>query len=676
MKRLAVDTGGTFTDVVYIDDETKQVIVDKVMTTPQDLVQGVLAAIKKINIDLSEVALFIHGTTAGLNTIAQRTGSRVGLITTRGFTDVLEMTRSSRKEVYDYLWKKPQPLVPRYLRRGVPERTSHTGEILEKLDDARVRQTVKDLKEAQVESIAVCFLHSYANPAHEIKAGEIIHDVWPEVIVSLSHQVAMEIGENVRTNTTILSAYSGKAIVGYVSRLNDDLKHMGFRGQLLILGSNGVLGIEAAREKPLSSLSSGPVGGAAGAAYLAGLCGVKNVVTMDVGGTSYDVSIIKDGVNQERHESELLGYPVLMAGIDIRSIGAGGGSIARVDAGGLPTVGPESAGANPGPMAYGLGGKEPTVTDAALVNGLIDPDYFLGGEIRLDLNRAISGIDEIAGKLGISVNEAAEGILAIARNNMTTATSEILIGQGHDPRDFVLMGFGGGGGIFASGIARDMSISKVIIPPDPGVFCARGILTMNLVHTYARSYARLLDGINIKELNDIYRDMEGQAYNLLKTEGMTAETIEYTRSMEMGYEDQHYFIETPAPGGVLREKDRWNIGEEFEKLHEARYGHRIQAPLKINILRLKATGRIKDVPVTEIKKGKETPVNALKKKRQVFLDGKMTATPIYERDRLSCGNTIAGPAIIEEPFHITMVMPGQTTEVDRLGNLIIRTGGK
>jgi N-methylhydantoinase A len=645
------------------------------MTTPQDLVRGVVASIKKIKIDLSEVTLFIHGTTAGLNTIAQRTGSRVGLITTRGFTDVLEMTRSSRKEVYDYLWKKPQPLVPRYLRRGVPERTSHTGKILQQLDEEQVIETIKYLKENKVESVAVCLLHSYANPAHELKIGEIIREVWPEVNVSLSHQVAMEIGENVRTNTTILSAYSGKAIVGYVSRLNAELKEMGFTGQLLILGSSGVLGIEAAREKPLSSLSSGPVGGAAGAAFLAGLCGYKNVVTMDVGGTSYDVSIIEDGVNLERHESELMGYPVFMAGIDIRSIGAGGGSIAGVDAGGLLAVGPESAGANPGPMAYGLGGEEPTVTDAALVNGLIDPDYFLGGEIKLDLGKATAGISEIAGKLGIGLNQAAEGILTIARNNMTTATAEILIGQGHDPRDFALMAFGGGGGIFAGAIARDMSISRVIVPPDPGVFCARGILTMNLVHTYARSYARRLDGINITELNDIFKDMEGQALKLLETEGMSADTVEYTRTMELGYADQHYFIETPVPGGELKETSRKKIGNAFESLHESRYGHRIKALLKISAVRLKATGRIKDISVTEVEKGQKIPAGALKKKRQVFLDGKLTATPIYERGRLTCGNVITGPAIIEEPFHTTLVMPGQTAEIDRLGNIIINTGG-
>ena len=675
MKRLAVDTGGTFTDIVYVDDDTMQIIVDKVPTTPSDLGKGVLEAIRKIRIDISGVALFIHGTTAGLNTIAQRTGARVGLITTRGFTDILEMTRSSRKDVYNYLWKKPKPLVPRYLRWGVSERTNFKGEILERLDEQEVKEIVKKLRGDGVEAIAVCLLHSYANPENEQRIGEIINEVWPEVSVSLSHQVAREVGENIRANTTIISAYSGKAMAGYISLLSENLKDMGFSGQLLVLGPSGVLGIEAAREKPLSSLSSGPVGGAAGAAYLAGLSGLKNVVTMDVGGTSFDVSIIKDGVNVERHESELMGYPVFNAGIEILSIGAGGGSIARVDAAGLLTVGPESAGANPGPMAYGLGGTEPTVTDAALVNGLLDPDYFLGGEVRLDLGLAEKGVSGIAEKLGISLNKAADGILAIARNNMTTATTEILIGHGDDPRDFTIMAFGGGGGIFAGAVARDMSVSRVIIPPDPGVFCARGILTMNLVHTYSRAFARSLDKMDIRELADVYQDMEKSAFKILTAEGMSKGKIEFTRYLEMGYEGQHYFIETPVPGGELRQSTKKEIGNSFERLHETRYGHRIEAPLTTTNAGLKAVGKIQDVPVAEIKQGKEIPREALKKPRKVYLDGNLIDTRIYERDKLTCGNSIIGPAIIEEPFHTTVVMPGQTLLVDKVGNLIIQTGG-
>lgn len=674
MKRLAVDTGGTFTDIVYIDDDTMQMVVDKVPTTPRDLGRGVLDSIEKIKVDMAGVALFIHGTTAGLNTVAQRTGARVGLISTRGFTDVLEMTRSSRKEVYNYLWKKPAPLVPRHLRLGAGERTTHAGEILENIDEQEIRQIAGKLRDNGVEAVAVCLLHAYANPENEQRIGKIINEAWPEVTVSLSHQVAREIDENRRMNTTVISAYMGKAVAGYINRLSESLKNHGFTGQLLILGPGGVLGIDAAGEKPLYSLASGPVGGAAGAAHLAALCGIKDVVTMDVGGTSFDVSVIKDGVNLEKHESELMGYPVLMAGIEIVSIGAGGGSIARVDDAGLLTVGPESAGADPGPMAYGLGGTEPTVTDAAIVNGLIDPGYFLGGESPLYLDKAIEGVSVIAEKLGLTVNEAADGILAVARNNMTTATTEVIIGQGYDPRDFTIMGYGGGGGIFVGSIAKDMSVSKVVIPPGPGVFSARGILTMNLVHTYSQAYIHPFDDIDFQGLEDIYKGMENNAREILASEGMTSDDMEFVRSLDMGYEGQSYYVETPVPGGSLDENARTVIGESFEELHEKRYGHRINAPLIADNIRLKAIGRIKDTPVAEIGWGKEIPPEAVKPRRQVYLDGSLRDTPIYERDRLLCGNTLEGPVIIEEPFHTTVLMPGQTLEVDRLGNLIINAG--
>jgi N-methylhydantoinase A len=326
-------------------------------------------------------------------------------------------------------------------------------------------------------------------------------------------------------------------------------------------------------------------------------------------------------------------------------------------------------------MAYGLKGTEPTVTDAALVNGLIDPEYFIGGEICLDIDLAKKGINDIAGKLGLSLHEAADGILAVARNNMTIATTEILIGQGYDPRDFTIMAFGGGGGIFAANIARDMSISRVIIPPGPGVFSARGILTMNLVHIYSRAYARAIDKLDIKELEDIFKDMENSALEILTTEKMSKDEVEFVRTLDMGYESQHYHIETPVPGGKLTDNARIKIGDTFEALHEAKYGHRIAAPLAITNARLKAIGNIKDIPVTEIGQSKEIPRDAIKPMRQVYLDGEFVDAQIYEMGRLLGGNCIAGPAIVEEPFHTTVILPGQTVEVDRLGNLIISTGG-
>jgi N-methylhydantoinase A len=675
MKRVAVDIGGTFTDIVYIDDDTMNIVVDKTRSTPWDIGQAVTEAIKKARIDMSAIALFIHGTTVGVNTIVQRKGAKVGLITTSGFTDVLEMARGDRPELYNYLWKKPKPLVPRNLRLGVRERTNYLGEIVEKLDEKQLAEIVGKLKREGVEAVAVCLLHSYANPENEQRIGGEINEVWPEASVALSHLVSREYREYERTSTTVINAYIEKAVVGYLNRLSANLKELGFTGQLLISGPSGVLGIEAVKEKALYTIASGPIGGAAGAAHLAGLCGIKDLLTMDIGGTSIDMSIIKDGVNVERHQSEVMGYPVLMAGVDIRAIGAGGGSIARVDAAGLLTVGPESAGADPGPMSYGLGGTEPTVTDAALVNGLIDPDYFLGGEVSVDVELAKKGVKDVADKLGLSLNEAADGILSVARNNMINTISEILIGQGYDPRDFAIMAYGGAGGLFAANIAKDMSISRVVVPMAPGVFSAQGILTMNLVHTYARAYARSVDGLDIKELEGIYTEMENSALQILATEGISRDSIEFARSLDMCYEGQHYYIETPVPNVTLEAAAKTGIRDSYERLHEIRYGHRIQAPMLTINVRLRATGRIKETPVAEIEAGKDIPQSAVKQKRKIYLDGQLVESQIYERDQMLCGNTITGPAIIEEPFHTTVVMAGQTLQVDKLGNLIIHTGG-
>jgi N-methylhydantoinase A len=677
MKRIAVDIGGTFTDIVYIDEDAMQVVVDKVRSTPWDIGQAVLDAIRKIKVNLSEVELFIHGTTAGINTIVQRKGSKIGLIATKGFADVLEMARGNKKELYDYMWKKPKPLVPRYLRLAVRERANHLGEIVERLDEKEAEEIIWKLKEHGVEAIAVCLLHSYVNPENEIRLGELIKEFWPEVTLALSHLVAREMREYERTSTTVINAYIEKAVVNYLGRLSENLKEAGFLGQLLVLGPSGVLGVDAVKEKAIYTLASGPIGGAAGAAYLARRCGMKDLVTMDVGGTSFDVSVIKDGINVEKHQTEIMGYPVLMAGMDIRPIGAGGGSIARVDAAGLLTVGPESAGANPGPMAYGMGGMEPTVTDAALVNGLIDPNYFLGGEIHMDLDLAKQGVRDIAKKLGLSLNEAADGILSVARNNMTTATMEILVGQGFDPRDFTLMSYGGAGGIFAAYLAKDMSISRVIVPQAPGVFSARGILAMNLVHTDAHAYVQAMDELNIQELEGIYRNMENPAFKMLIAEGISRDAMEFQRSLDICYEGQRYYIETPVPIIKLKENDKIKIEirDSFERLYELRYGHLMNVPLRTINARLKATGKIKEIPLSEIKQGKEIPQRAIKKKRKVYLEGNLIETQIYERAELLCGNTIPGPAIIEEPFHTTVVMPGQTLQVDNLGNLIIFSGG-
>ncbi len=673
MKRIAVDIGGTFTDIVHIDDNTMKIVTDKVRSNPEDISSAIFEAIKKIKINVRKIGLFVHGTTVGLNTVVQKKGSKVGLITTEGFTDVLEMARGDRKELYGYLWKKPKPLVPRHLRLGINERSSHLGQIIKSVNKEELKEAIDKFRVQNVEAVAVCFLHSYINPKNELDAGKIIKELWPEVDISLSHLVAREFREYERMSTTVLDAYIKKRVVRYLNRLSEILDKSNFGGRFLIVSPGGVLGVNAIKEKAIATFASGPIGGVSGSMHISRLTGEENLVTMDAGGTSFDVSLIKDGAAVVRHQSELLGYPVLMPGMDIRPIGAGGGSIARVDSGGLLIVGPESAGADPGPMCYGLGGKEPTVTDAALVNGLVDPEYFLGGEILLDLELARKGVSVIAERLNLNLHEAADGILTVAGNNMTTATKEILIGQGYDPRNFTLMSYGGAGGIFAARIASDMSILKVIIPLDPGVFSARGMLTMDIIHNFAQTHNRSMNSIDMHELNDIYQNMEERGRKMLHEEQIPDDAILFVKSIDMCYEGQGHYVEVPAPDEELTADSVAEISKRFHSLHMTRYGHQMDAiPKTINI-RLKAIGKIREIPVKEYPEASEISETAYKKKRKVYMKGSFTEWSILDRNKLTAGNSINGPAIVEEPHHITIVLSDQSLYVDKFGNLIINS---
>lgn len=671
MKRIAVDIGGTFTDIVCLNDDTLEMMADKVHSTPFEIGRAVLDAVLKIKADLREVELFVHGTTVGLNTVVQGKGAKTGLITTEGFRDVLEMGRGDRRELYNYLWKKPKPLIPRHLRLGLDERTDALGRILRKVRREDVARILEYFKERGVEAIAVCLLHSYANPENEIVTGGIIQELWPEVDVSLSHLVAREFREYERMSTTVLDAYIKRRVVRYLGSLSDNLSRQNFSGQILIVSPNGVLGLSAVREKAIATFASGPIGGVSGSLFAAAQIGLRNLVTMDVGGTSFDVSVIRNNSPIVRHRSELMGYPVLLPGVDIRPIGAGGGSIARVDEGGLLRVGPESAGASPGPMCYGLGGQEPTVTDAALVNGLINPGYFLGGEITLDMDRARAGISGIADKLRLSLPEAAAGILAVARSNMTTATREILIGQGHDPRDFALVSYGGGGGIFAAGIARDLAVSRVVIPPQPGVFSALGMLSMDIVHAYAQTHARSMDALDVGELNRIYQEMENRGFAMLKKEGIPEGAIEYRRSLDMCYEGQGHSVEVPVPEGDLEESSKAEITGRFHNLHQVRYGHRMdRTPKTINV-RARVIGKIVKAPLKPYPENPAIPEDAFKPARDVYFEGRFGPWRVLERSRLPAGNALDGPVIVEEPHHTTVVWPGQKLRIDAFLNLIL-----
>ncbi|MCC6675218.1 MAG: hydantoinase/oxoprolinase family protein, partial [Thermomicrobiales bacterium] len=473
MIRIGTDIGGTFTDIVWIDDQSGEIAADKAPTTPADVVQGVMAAYEKANVEASAVGAFIHGSTVATNALVTGRGAITGLITTKGFRDILEIRRIDRPDdhIYNIFWEKPKPLVPRRRRLEISARMMFDGTVLSPIDETEVRVVTEKLLEEGVDSIAVCLLHAYADPSHELAVRAIIRDIDPDLYVSMSHEVAREIREYERTSSTVIDAYVKKPVVSYLDRLETRLRdEAGLANPPLIANSTGgVSTVDAISRAPIQMMESGPAGGAIGAAYLAEKLGMPNLVTGDVGGTSYDVSIVVDGKTLLATEHDLLGYTAKVSSIDVRSVGAGGGSIARVDAGGRLHVGPSSAGADPGPMCYDRGGDAPTVTDAAVVTGLIDPSLFAGGEMKLRSELAQQGIAPIAEQLGLCTDEAAEGILTVARNNMANVTRQTLVGQGHDPRDFALLAFGGGGGLFASEVARTLDIPHVIIPRHPAV---------------------------------------------------------------------------------------------------------------------------------------------------------------------------------------------------------------
>lgn len=679
MKRMATDVGGTFTDIVWVDDVTGEVKADKASTTPRDVVQGVLEATRKTKVPAAEIGQFVHGSTVATNALIVMGGGRTGLITTKGFRDSLEIRRINRPDdhIYNIFWRKPAPLIPRALRLEVTERLRYTGEVITPVDRAEVEAAVTELKTAGVETIAICFLHAYANPAHEIEAREIVRELWPEVYVSMSHEVAREIREYERVSSTAIDAYVKKPVVSYLRRLQKSFQDdIGVANDPLIANSTGgVSTIDAIERAPIQMLASGPAGGAIGAAYLSSVMGMPNLVTADVGGTSYDVSVVVEGKNVLRTEHEILGYVAKVSSIDVRSVGAGGGSLAFVDDGGLLHVGPASAGADPGPMCYGKGGTKPAVTDAAVVSGLIDPKRFAGGEIELKAELSAQGIGEIAQKLGLTPDQAAEGVLTIARNNMADVTRQVLVGQGYDPRDFALLGFGGGGGLFACDVARNLDIPTVVIPNHPAAFSAWGMLSADIVGTFARSYVKSMAELDAAFVSGLYAEMEAEAAALMEEAAVSPDKVHFERSLEARYEGQGHEVEVPLDGVVFDDKISETLATRFDERHTIRYGHAMTSGRETVTFRLRAFGAMEKLAIQTIEAGGEDSSAALRETRSIHVAGKRHECGIYDRGKLKAGNVIQGPAIIEEPAHVTVIFPQDRLTVDQFGNLIVAIGG-
>ena len=683
--RVGFDVGGTFTDFALQADDGR-LLTGKRLTTPDDparaCVEGLRELIARAGLGWADLAQAVHGTTLGSNVVIERKGGQVALLTTRGFRDVLIIGREKRYQLYDLLIEKPAPLVPRSRIREVVERVAFDGEVLVPLDEARLRETVRDLVREGVASIAVCFLHAYVNPAHERRTADIIREEAPQVSVSLSSEVSPVIREYERTSTTVVNAYVMTAVRDYLERLEATLLALDYRGRLFVMQSGGgIATAETMARFPVRMIESGPAAGTLMAAVYGKLTGHTDLVAFDMGGTTAKLSLIADGVPQTIREFELhrirlqpgSGIPMNIQAIDLVEIGAGGGSIARVETG-VIRVGPDSAGAVPGPICYGLGGTEPTVTDANLVLGYLNPDYFLGGRMRLDAERARQGIDaRIARPLGLGVAEAAWGIHQVVTTNMELATRVVSIERGYDPRRLALAAFGGSGPVHGCRLAHALGIPRAILPAAAGVTSAIGLLAADVRFDLSRSYVRRLDAVDPAYLASILEEMAAQGGTVVREAGV-AGGLSLARSADMRYVGQGFELSVPIPDGPVDDRTAAGLRGAFDRVYAHRYGYSdAKAAVELVTVSVTVTGAGPEVRLPEQRPGARDAADARKPDRPAYFPETRGYVPcaVYDRARLPVGARIQGPAVVEEPESTTVLPPGTTAEVDPWANLTV-----
>ncbi len=687
MFQVCIDTGGTFTDGVLIDEEGN-VAIGKVATTPADIAQGIIESItllghevygmtlNKLLIKTQTVTL---GTTVGNNAIAQLKGAKVCMITTKNFRDILEMRRMIKSDLYNLKLPQPVILIPRYLRYPVEERIAPSGEIITPLNETDVRQAVARAKAEKAEVVAVCFLHSYINPEHERKAAEIVSDEYPEVQIVLSSDVLPRPMEFERFSTTALASYIGPVSSNFLKKVDRLLREAGFQGALHIVTCNAaVTNVVTAIKRPILMLSSGPSAGPLLASFLGKEAGYENMISIDMGGTSFDTSVIPKGQILTVTESTVEDQRNAIETVDVVSIGAGGGSIAWLDQRGILCVGPESAGAEPGPACYGKGGLNPTVTDADVLLGYIPADYFLGGRMKLDMGLAEKTLkDQIAEPLGVGVTEAAYAVWSLVN---TMAANQIFLectSRGYDPRDFVICAGGGAGPTHVFTLAATLGMKEIYIPKVAPVFCAFGMAYADFRYEFCR-FARLLETeVDLNELNKIYQEMEAEGISLLKDDKVAGESIEIRRGADVCYYGQLYSIEATMsdtrPGRSITLDDFKDLIKDFHKRHQAQFGYSDENTVtRITGIKLKAVGKPQQVTISEQPHVDEDASKALKRSRDVYFKelGGFTEVPCYDGDSLRNGNIITGPAVIEEKTTTIVIPPGTAINVDRFGNYV------
>ena len=669
--RVSIDIGGTFTDLVVYDEEEKQAFTGKVLSTPDDPAQGVITGLTSAMDDPGQISFLVHGTTVGLNAFLERRGERVLLITTEGFRDVYAIARGDRKKLFALKYRKPEPLVPLWDIHTVRERTLYDGTVEEPLREEDFSPILEKLQAEGIGAVAVCFLHAYVNPEHEVRAREILQTSVPGLSVSLSHEVAREWREYERSSSAVLNAYIAPTVERYLRSLEGQLEDRTVEARLHVMQSNGgVMTADAARDLPIQTLLSGPVGGTIGGGALSEALGRPNLLCVDMGGTSFDASLVVEGQPSVSTEIELEGLPILMALVDIHTVGAGGGSLAYLEAGAL-RVGPKSAGADPGPACYGRGGTQPTVTDANLFLGRMDPEYFLGGEMTLDVGAAEEAIRSVAEKLDLSTEELAEGILAIINAKMAEAMRTITVEQGIDPREYSLVAFGGAGPMHAVALAEELEIGEVIVPPAPGTFSAWGMLQTDIRHDVTQTFYRPMDASVARDLESVYSELEGQARQVLREEDVPEERMELMRTADMRYVGQEYFVNVEIPeNGKVTGDALGALDERFHAAYKTRYGHSTPgAPVEFVNLRVAALGELERETVGfRTGKGEALPEHEL---REVVFERKRLPAKIFRRDELPSGTSASGPLVMEEDTATTVVPPGWEIRVDDLGNVIV-----
>jgi N-methylhydantoinase A len=676
---VALDIGGTFTDLVFYDSETGTLGHGKSATTPARLIEGIAQTLAKSDVSLADVSDFVHGSTIAINTVLERKGANTALIVTKGTRDVYSVGRQNRPDAYDIFFRRPRPLVPRSLTFEVDERVTPRG-VLRELTDEALAEVVARVKAAGVESVAVSLLHSYARPEHEVRVGEALAAELPDLYVTLSHEILRSYREYERTSTTVLNAYVGPKVRTYLDDLSDFLDQRGFGGQLFIMQSNGgAMSPAVARRTPVAMMESGPVGGIAATADFGRQLNLPNVIAFDMGGTTAKASLVTDfqpTISDGYYiGGAASGQPLMLPVVDVIEVGTGGGSIARIDEVGVLQVGPESAGGQPGPICYGWGGTRPTVTDANLVLGRLGAGRFLGGEMPLDAEAAAAGIaGQIAGPLGMNTVDAAHGIVEIAKAAMALAVRAVSVERGYDPRDFALIGFGGAGPLHACAIARDLHIPTVVIPPFPGHYSAVGMLGSSLRHDLVRTVYVAFEHVVWDEVRQIADDLVEAGRKQLADEGVGDADMSLDVGLDLRYAGQEFTLTVPVAAEVLLAGDGEKIRADFADIHRQRYGH--SAPTEAMELVNVRVAAVTPRPQPVLRVTGETGAAAVGRRPVVFDRGAPPAdTPVYDRELLAVGEEIEGPAIIEEYASTTVLWPGDRLSRGPGGELVITISG-